>query len=155
MAITADVLLAVSTNAQAEPSRVRIANVSDDKFPTREFEIPSGGEIDIDASSLEWTNYFKAGLRGASQLLSKKRASGDHQFKSAGMDVLVDGNVPSGAGLSSSSAFVCASALAVMKTNGEESVDKTELVELAIVSERAVGVNSGGYVSALLSERRD
>jgi galactokinase len=31
-----------------------------------------------------------------------------------------------------------------MVANGEKTVDKTELTELAIVSERAVGVNSGG-----------
>jgi galactokinase len=60
------------------------------------------------------------------------------------MDILADGTVPSGGGLSSSAAFVCASALAVMKANGVDEVDKKELVELAIVSERAVGVNSGG-----------
>lgn len=59
----------------------------------------------------------------------------------------MDGNVPVGGGLSSSAAFVSATALAVMIANGEKTVDKTELTELAIVSERAVGVNSGGYVS--------
>jgi len=60
------------------------------------------------------------------------------------MDILVDGTVPSGGGLSSSAAFVCASALAVLKASGEQVVDKKELVELAIVSERSVGVQSGG-----------
>ncbi|KAK5013793.1 galactokinase [Cryomyces antarcticus] len=64
------------------------------------------------------------------------------------MDILVDGTVPSGGGLSSSAAFVCASALAVMKANGDDKVDKKELVELAIVSERNVGVNSGGMDQA-------
>jgi galactokinase len=34
--------------------------------------------------------------------------------------------------------------LAVMAANGEDKVDKKELCELAIVSERSVGVNSGG-----------
>ena len=56
----------------------------------------------------------------------------------------MDGTVPAGGGLSSSAAFTSTSALAVMIANGEETVDKTELTELAIVSERAVGVNSGG-----------
>jgi galactokinase len=60
------------------------------------------------------------------------------------MEVLMDGTVPAGGGLSSSAAFTSASALAVMFGNGETSVDKTQLTELAIVSERAVGVNSGG-----------
>ncbi|TKA77401.1 hypothetical protein B0A49_04748 [Cryomyces minteri] len=148
MAVTADVLLAVSVNARKDgPSRVRIANVDSSKFPTREFEIPSEGEIEIDASSHEWTNYFKSGLLGASQLLAKNKNKGDH-FPSVGMDILVDGTVPSGGGLSSSAAFVCASALAVMKANGDDKVDKKELVELAVVSERNVGVNSGGMDQA-------
>lgn len=60
------------------------------------------------------------------------------------MEILMDGSVPAGGGLSSSAAFVSASALAVMFANGEKEVDKTALTELAIVSERAVGVNSGG-----------
>ena len=64
------------------------------------------------------------------------------------MSILVDGNVPAGGGLSSSAAFVCASALAVLRANGEEKIIKKELVELAIVSERAVGVNSGGMDQA-------
>jgi len=143
MAVTADVLQAISVQLQSENPRIRISNVNSEKFPTRDFEIPAEGEIPIDAESHEWTNYFKAGLRGASKLLQKKRDQGGH-FRSVGMDILVDGTVPSGGGLSSSAAFVCASALAVMRANGEERVDQKELVELAIVSERAVGVNSGG-----------
>jgi len=141
MAVTVDVLLAIKI--RKDSTSIRIANVSGEKFPARDLEIPQGGAeaIEIDATVHEWSNYFKAGLRGASELLGKKR---EGKFTSVGMDVLVDGSVPAGGGLSSSAAFVCASALAVMRANGEEVVDKTELTELAIVSERAVGVNSGG-----------
>jgi len=74
-------------------------------------------------------------------LLRKKHGQG---FKPKSMEVLMDGTVPAGGGLSSSAAFVSASALAVMYANEEKEVDKTRLTELAIVSERAVGVNSGG-----------
>lgn len=56
----------------------------------------------------------------------------------------MDGTVPAGGGLSSSAAFVSASALAVMVANGETNINKKDLTEVAIVSERAVGVNSGG-----------
>lgn len=142
MAVTADVLLAVSIHPKSEgPSTVRLTNVHPQKFEAKEFDIPDTGDVHIDSSALEWTNYFKSGLVGATSLLRKKQA----EFKqSVGMDILADGTVPSGGGLSSSAAFVCASALAVMRANGEDAVDKKELVELAIVSERAVGVNSGG-----------
>ena len=142
MAVTADVLLAVSVHPEEPgPSTIRLTNIHPQKFETREFDIPDTGDVHIDSSTLEWTNYFKSGLVGATELLRKKQQ--DFQ-QSLGMDILADGTVPSGGGLSSSAAFVCASALAVMKANGVDKVDKKELVELAIVSERAVGVNSGG-----------
>ncbi|KAK5132673.1 hypothetical protein LTR08_008717 [Meristemomyces frigidus] len=142
MAITADVLLAVSVHPQAPgPSTIRLINVHPQKFESREFDIPDTGDVHIDSATLEWTNYFKSGLSGATELLRKKNKAFQ---QSVGMDILADGTVPSGGGLSSSAAFVCASALAAMKANGEDNVDKKELVELAIVSERAVGVNSGG-----------
>jgi galactokinase len=145
MAITADVLLAVAIHPWTEnqPSKIRIANINSKSFGSREFEIPANGRVTVDPSSHEWINYFKAGFKGVSELLSEKNPS----FRAVGMDILVDGNVPAGGGLSSSSAFVCASALAVITANGQKMVDKTELCELAIVSERAVGTRSGGFVS--------
>ncbi|KAF1978707.1 galactokinase-like protein [Bimuria novae-zelandiae CBS 107.79] len=145
MAITADFVMAVAVRPSDEKPRVRIANVQSEKFPSREFDIPTEGDIPIDASEHEWTNYFKSGLRGVSELLSNKQGK---NFVSLGMDVMCDGTVPSGGGLSSSASFTCTSALAVLTANGETKVDKKELCELAIVSERAVGVNSGGMDQA-------
>ena len=142
MAVTVDILLAVKVTPAEGASKITIANVND-KFPKREFEVPTSGEVEIDASSLEWSNYFKAGLKGAVGLLRQKYG----QYKPVHMEILADGTVPAGGGLSSSAAFVCASALAVLKASGEEDIGKKELTELAIVSERSVGVNSGGYVS--------
>jgi len=155
MAITADALLAVSAvdlaPTESGTFRIQIANVQGTKFPSHEFDIPYDA-VDIDATVHEWTNYFKSGLRGALELLRKKHGN---DFKPRGMKILMDGTVPAGGGLSSSAAFVSASALAVMVANGEKTVDKTELTELAIVSERAVGVNSGGMdqSASVLSER--
>lgn len=144
MAITADALFAVAytpTAADATTFRVRIANVEDEKFAAREFEVAVEGGVEIDATVFEWTNYFKSGLRGVLELLREKRGAG---FRPVNMDLLVDGTVPVGGGLSSSAAVVSASSLAVMVANGKVGVDKKELTELAIVNERAVGVNSGG-----------
>jgi len=144
MAITADALLAVSVLDDSQTSsdsfKLKVSNVLADKFPAHEFDIPYES-VEIDSKVHEWTNYFKSGLRGALELLRKKHGA---DFKPKSLEVLMDGTVPAGGGLSSSAAFVSASALAVMYANGETEVDKTELTELAIVSERAVGVNSGG-----------
>lgn len=143
MAITADVIMAVSFKPAADPSafNIRIRNVLDAKFPANDFSVSATGDVDIDATKFEWTNYFKSGLRGALELLRKKRGDG---LKPVDMEIMMDGTVPVGGGLSSSAAFVSTAALAVMVANGETPVDKNELTELAIVSERAVGVNSGG-----------
>ncbi|KAK2626985.1 hypothetical protein QTJ16_004160 [Diplocarpon rosae] len=144
MAITADVILAVRVMDDSEvPTgsyKIKVANMQSEKFPSREFDIPYE-TVNIDANVHEWTNYFKSGLRGA---LGSLRAKHGNEYKPKSMEILMDGTVPAGGGLSSSAAFVSASALAVMFANGEEQVDKTALTELAIVSERAVGVNSGG-----------
>lgn len=142
MAVEADLLLAVRVTP--ENSTIKIGNVLASKFPDREFVIPAAGEgnLEIDSTQLEWSNYFKAGYRGAVEFLRRNSVSAAE--KPPGMEILVDGNVPSGGGLSSSAAFVCASALAGMASMGVATVDKKELVSLAIVSERYVGVNSGG-----------
>ncbi|KAK5996667.1 Galactokinase [Cladobotryum mycophilum] len=148
MAITDDAIIAVLASPvtnDATTFRIRIRNVLDSKFAPAEFNVPIGGDVEIDSTKFEWTNYFKSGLRGALELLYKKRGA---SYRPCNMDVLMDGTVPVGGGLSSSAAFVSASALAVMVANGEDPVDKKELTELAIVSERAVGVNSGGMDQA-------
>lgn len=146
MAIAADVLIAVSPVPRKgqEEVKVHIANLNPQRFKSGEFSVPKDGNVEIDASTLEWTNYFKAGFSGADNLLRKQSPN----FSSCGMQVLVDGTVPAGGGLSSSAAFVCASALATLRANGSDKVPKKELVELAIVSERSVGVNSGGMDQA-------
>ena len=144
MAIAADVLIAVAPSSSNESKNadavIPMTNANPRKHRPSECTVPSMGEAHIDATLHEWTNYFKAGCNGAIDLLRKD----DPTFSPCSMDVLVDGNVPAGGGLSSSAAFVCASALAVLRANGRDAVKKKELVELAIVSERAVGVNSGG-----------
>ncbi|MCJ1292866.1 galactokinase [Xylographa carneopallida] len=143
MAIEADVIIAIATSA-AQEAKVSISNINSQKFKSNEFIIPTNGELDIDASTHEWTNYFKAGVKGALGLIK----AGDASVTPRSMSVHIDGNVPSGGGLSSSAAFVCASALAVLHANRGQRVSKKELVELAVVSERAVGVNSGGMDQA-------
>ncbi|KAL8670489.1 MAG: hypothetical protein Q9168_004971 [Polycauliona sp. 1 TL-2023] len=152
MAIAADVLIAVAVVSNEDEKEgcgtddavIPMLNTNPRKHRASECTVPPQGLAEIDATQHEWTNYFKAGFNGAVGLLRKDNAG----FSPCNMQILVDGNVPAGGGLSSSAAFVCASALAVLRANGREVVKKKELVELAIVSERAVGVNSGGMDQA-------
>ncbi|KAL4969734.1 galactokinase galE [Aspergillus stella-maris] len=142
-AVSVDVIIAVKVvPSSGSDSTVKIANVVPDKFPTREFAVPHDTDVEIDPKKHEWVNYFKAGLVGALKVLRKSGS-----FAPASMEVLVDGNVPPGGGISSSAAFVCSSALAVMKANNHD-VSKQDLLDLAVVSERAVGVYSGGMDQA-------
>ena len=139
--IAADVAIAVSTSTSSDSkASISIANILPETFKPQTFQLNENHSVDIDSSTHEWTNYFKAGAVGALALLSKTRPN----FAPVNMNVMVDGTVPAGGGLSSSAAFVCASALAVIFGNGVRIITKRSLVELAIVSERSVGVNSGG-----------
>nr|GMD79157.1 galactokinase [Ipomoea batatas] len=60
-----------------------------------------------------------------------------------GLDVVIDGIVPTGSGLSSSAAFVCSSTIAIMASFGV-SIPKKELAQLACECERHIGTQSGG-----------
>ncbi|PYI28561.1 galactokinase [Aspergillus indologenus CBS 114.80] len=145
-AVSVDVIIAVKVvPATGSETVVKISNVNPEKFPTREFTVPRDTDVDIDPKKHDWVNYFKAGLLGALKFLRQRNADGS--FAPASMEVLLDGNVPPGGGISSSAAFVCASALAVMKANDHD-VSKQDLLDLAVVSERAVGVYSGGMDQA-------
>lgn len=148
-AVTVDVLVAVKVRDRKDQTTIKVANTNDAKYPTDEFHIPQEGDVHIGEHN--WSNYFKAGLRGSVQLLRKEHGS---DFIPKSMDVMIDGNVPAGGGLSSSAAFVCASALAVMAANDTE-VSKQDLLDLSVVSERSVGVYSGGMdqAASIFSEK--
>lgn len=141
-AVTVDVLVAVKVKDSSSETTIKVANTNETKYPTAEFHIPREGDVHI--GEHDWSNYFKAGLRGSIEVLRKEHGK---DFKPRSMDVMIDGNVPAGGGLSSSAAFVCASALAVMAANDYD-VSKEDLLDLCIVSERSVGVYSGGMDQA-------
>ena len=144
MAVATDVLVAVAdydrSHMCTDDIELLMFNTNPKKYEYCYCEVSPTGKFDIDAQKHDWSNYFKAGYNGAVALLRKEHP----HLSPRSMKVMVDGNVPAGGGLSSSAAFVCASALAVLRANGRTKVKKRELAELAIASERAVGVNSGG-----------
>lgn len=146
MAITDDVLIAVKVQPLHPDGRAsfEIHSVDESQFDsTGGFSMRSDEEAENFMKPDHWANYFKAGVQGAMSFMRKGM-----NLTPRGMKVVVSGSVPPCSGLSSSAAFVCASALAVLRAHDQETILKRDLVELAIVSERAVGVNSGGMDQA-------
>jgi galactokinase len=124
----------VSILFRARPdAQVRIASA--DGYADREFRI--GREIEPFAPG-DWGNYVKASARALA------RRYGDLR----GMDAAVTGDIPAAAGLSSSSAMVVASALALLDVNGI-SATFVDLMELLPEGEQYVGTRGGGMDHAV------
>ena len=95
----------------------------------------------MDTANHTWANYFLCAYKGVHE--EAGRASAD-----MGMEVMISGNVPRGSGLSSSSALICASAIAIMAALGL-SFSKERVASFACTCERYVGVLSGGMDQAI------
>lgn len=142
-ALSVDVLVAIKckpvTGTKNPTTTVKLANTNS-RFEYREFDVPYDKEIEIDAASHDWSNYFKSALRLVLVFLKTKQ--GD-KYVPADIEVVLDGNVPPGGGVSSSAAFICSCSLAIIKAHGYN-MSKQELQDTSIIAERAVGVFSGG-----------
>jgi galactokinase len=111
------------------------------QYPLRSFEL--GPAIEPFAEG-DWGNYAKA----AAQALAQRYAI------ELGCDAAVGSDLPIAAGLSSSSALVVATALALLHANDLE-VERLELAELLADGERYVGTRGGGMDQAIcLAARR-
>lgn len=131
MAIDRNILIAGAARADRV---VRLANTAE-RFGARAYELNQ--EIPPFVSG-DWGNYSKAAAQGLLRY---------HGGELYGAELLVDGNIPSGAGLSSSSALVVANALALLAANAVE-IPYVTLAELLPVAERYVGTLSGGMDQA-------
>ncbi|GAA5986428.1 hypothetical protein JCM11641_000996 [Rhodosporidiobolus odoratus] len=160
-AIERDVLIALST-AEPKPASgttfpapsskektVFVLRNTELKYEPTEFEVDlasDGSDLEI-AKEHHWSNYFKAGAKGILAHLHEGGKNWGIKVPER-VTVLVDGTVPEGSGLSSSSAMTTASVIAVLevigKREGEERVGRRDITNVAIESERLVGVNSGG-----------
>ena len=124
---------------------LQVDNIQPEKYPSKrlEFSVSSRAEppeIAVDASKTDWVNYFLCGYKGIVEELKIQRP--------VHMRVMVDGTVPQGSGLSSSSALVCAAALATLQANGRE-MKKEELAVVTARFEKFVGIDSGGMDQAI------
>ncbi|MBK7876215.1 MAG: galactokinase [Planctomycetes bacterium] len=146
--------------APRDDARVRLVNVAA-RFAPRAFELAPAIEP---YARGDWGNYAKA----AAQMLVERAGI------RRGADLVVEGDVPVAAGLSSSSAFLVACTLALLAANGIAlerahallaaneveradgllapqgiTIGRTELAELCARAERFVGTQSGGMDQAI------
>ncbi len=97
------------------------------------------------AAQGDWSNYVRAAARG----LLEHGAPLER-----GIEGTVTGDVPIASGLSSSSALVVASALALLKANGA-TLPRLELAALMAHAERFVGLEGGGMDQAACLHGRE
>lgn len=137
MCIDQDVLVMYSPSPDPSASVCRVENL-DRSFSGLSFA-SNFAPSTINPAHYTWTNYF---LAGYGSFLEHARVA------PRPLCFLVHGTVPKGAGLSSSSALVCAAILATMAAHGL-SLPRTQLAELACSAERYVGTMGGGMDQAI------
>ncbi len=145
MALAQDVVIAVGAGgAFADGGRVRVANALA-KYGAAELPLDPAAAVDQSAG-VAWHQYVQCGYKGA---FDWAREAG-RPAPPAGLALLVDGRVPAGAGVSSSSALVVASLLAVARAAGlTDAMTRASVGEAARRCELYIGTMSGGMDQAI------
>ncbi len=127
---------AVRMTSQPRANReIRITN-RDPRFTPAVFTV---SDSIPQAPAGDWSNYVRAAAQALAQRFADLR----------GVDVAVESDLPIAAGLSSSSALLVATALAILHAN-EVSIPSLELMELLARGERYVGTAGGGMDQAII-----
>jgi len=146
----------IAVASSREDDRVILHNV-DSKFGKRSFsieeEIPQNERGDwlgyinrVSISKGDWGNYIKAIVLAFQNRYQNKKLKG--------MEMMINGDIPIAAGLSSSSALVVSGAIAVIAFNNLK-VSKKDLTELCGEAEWYVGTRGGaGDHAAMIFGRR-
>ncbi|KAI4335005.1 hypothetical protein L6164_013694 [Bauhinia variegata] len=141
MAIRQDTIVAIRKNEGEKV--IRIANVNDEKYTMCTY--PADPSQALDLKNHKWGHYFICGYKGYYDYAKSK---GVDVGQPVGLDVLVDGTVPTGSGLSSSAAFVCSATIAIMAAF-DVNFPKKEIAQLTCDCERHIGTQSGGMDQAI------
>lgn len=153
MALACDICIAYDTapvDPHAISHRVKLVNASA-AFQARELSLPLS-ESSISSSpdsSLRWSDYFVCGALGVlSYYQQQNHCPVDAEALS--LDLLVDGTIPVGCGLSSSSAMVVASSLAAATALDPQNLpSRLEIAQICRQSEHFVGTMGGGMDQAV------
>jgi len=138
MTLAQEIRIAV---APRKDGRIVLRNM-DPAFPPAEFM--NGGAITPSPPG-SWENYTKAAVAGINQFLAPAGRPG--------FCMMAEANLPSGAGLSSSSALVVACALAYLDALGlvlDQDISRLKLAALLAEAEHFVGTRGGGMDQAVI-----
>jgi len=108
MAIEQSTLLAVRVIEDGR--HIVVHNANESRYASHTYSIEHLLSIERKLSGAQWSDYVIAGVLG-----------GAGSEKLPGMELYLDGNVPIGSGLSSSSSVVCAGGLAGRRAAGQTS----------------------------------
>ncbi|WOL05782.1 galactokinase [Canna indica] len=139
MAIRQDTIVAIGKRDAGE---LRIGNVNP-KYSICTYPADPAQELDL--KNHKWGHYFICGYKGLYEFAKLKGAD---VGLPVGFDVVVDGTVPTGSGLSSSAALVCSATIAIMAAL-DKNFPKKEIAQLACECERYIGTQSGGMDQAI------
>eukprot|EP00850_Spirogloea_muscicola_P008011 SM000042S15278 [mRNA] locus=s42:81627:85636:+ [translate_table: standard] len=147
MAIRQDTVVAIGkedgTAASNALPLLTVANMNASKYPTTRYSVDPAQEVN--SADHVWANYFLCGYKGVFEYLADQ---GQPHPPYSSLRAIVDGRVPTGAGLSSSAALVCSSAIAVMAALGL-CASKSDVAEFTCKCERHIGTQSGGMDQAI------
>ena len=148
---TQDVVIAGAVAEGAAPGSSEAATIHcanmDPRYATAT-GVPTNPAAPVGAEAgVSWYKYLHCGYKGAFDYAAAKGLPGAASPKA--LRLLVDGSVPAGAGVSSSSALVVASLLATAAGNGfAEAMTRAELGEYGRRCELYIGTMSGGMDQA-------
>nr|XP_018904770.1 PREDICTED: N-acetylgalactosamine kinase [Bemisia tabaci]XP_018904771.1 PREDICTED: N-acetylgalactosamine kinase [Bemisia tabaci] len=136
MAIQQNIFAAVKVTEDSD--LLKLANFEGSKFKKFQCSLLNFEILRDEKVGPSWENYFLCGVKGILESMEKP----------SGMCVVVFGDIPPGAGLSSSSALVCAAALATAYAN-KLKISKLELAALCARAEHHIGTQGGGMDQAI------
>ncbi|KAL3068538.1 hypothetical protein niasHT_030829 [Heterodera trifolii] len=162
MAIEHSTWIAVGPSSERT---VQLINEEEEKYPPFTLAISdSFSGASTNGAVPKWHHYFLAGWRGILESLAQREGvntEAEALQRAKGMRAVVASRIPPSAGLSSSSALVCAAALATLCVQSAdfgagdgggqeifEHISKKELAEIATHAERFVGLEGGGMDQA-------
>lgn len=139
MAIQQDCIIGVASCENKENAKSFAVHNVDEKY--QEGSIPIDSTVDV-RKEHHWSLYFHCGYKGAFEYLEHEPISSPRLLK-----IVVSGNVPPAAGVSSSSSFVVASCIATAKANNIP-IGKNEVAEACRKAEYYIGTMGGGMDQA-------